>query len=517
MNYIDRIIASVAPEIALRREAARRKLTLLNSGYSSHGASHAKKSLLGWRTSARSADEDQADNLYTLRARSRDLYMGSPLATGAIKTFRTNVIGSGLRLDAQVDGQALGLSDAQVASLESRIEAEWSLWANTTSCDAMRLATFGQLQALVLTSALVSGDVFVGLPFVRRAGDPYSLRLNVIESDLICDPCPKPEGANIVEGVEVGNYGEVVAYYVARNHPGALWRQGMNIRQEWKRVLAYGRQTGRRNLLHIMADIERPGQRRGVPILAPVIESLKQLTRYTEAELMAAVVSGMFTVFVKSDSEQTPLADAFAPMDQVDSDDPNSYELGNGSIVSLGNNESIEVANPSRPSQTFDGFVTAMSRQIGAALELPYELLTKSFTASYSASRGALLEAWKAFRMRRAWIEQTFCQPVYEEWFAEAVSLGRISAPGFFDDPQIRRAYTGAEWCGPSQGQLDPLKEVNAAAVRVAESFSTRSREAAELTGMRYDTIIAARAKEEQQRTQNNPAAAAGGDNNGRT
>ena len=158
-----------------------------------------------------------------------------------------------------------------------------------------------------------------------------------------------------------------------------------------------------------------------------------------------------------------------------------------------------------------------MCRQIGAALELPYELLTKSFTASYSASRGALLEAWKAFRMRRAWMEQTFCQPVYEEWFAEAVSLGRISAPGFFDDPQIRRAYTGAEWCGPSQGQLDPLKEVNAAAVRVAESFSTRSREAAELTGMRYDTIIAARAKEEQQRTQTNPAAAAGGDNNGRT
>lgn len=38
-----------------------------------------------------------------LRQRSRDLYMGSPLATGALKTFRTNVVGFGLRLKAQVD------------------------------------------------------------------------------------------------------------------------------------------------------------------------------------------------------------------------------------------------------------------------------------------------------------------------------------------------------------------------------------------------------------------------------
>ncbi len=48
-----------------------------------------------------------------------------------------------------------------------------------------------------------------------------------------------------------------------------------------------------------MQDWERPGQRRGVPVLAPVIEALKQLGRYTDAELVAAVVSGLFTVFVK--------------------------------------------------------------------------------------------------------------------------------------------------------------------------------------------------------------------------
>ena len=44
---------------------------------------------------------------------------------------------------------------------------------------------------------------------------------------------------------------------------------------------------------------ERIGQRRGVPFLAQVIEALKQLGRYTDAELVAAVVSGMFTVFIR--------------------------------------------------------------------------------------------------------------------------------------------------------------------------------------------------------------------------
>ena len=162
--------------------------------------------------------------------------------------------------------------------------------------------------------------------------------------------------------------------------------------------------------------------------------------------------------------------------------------------------EEVQIANPGRPNSAFDGFVIAISRQIGAALEIPYELLVKNFTASYSASRASLLEAWKMFRMRREWLIGNFCQPVYEEWLAEAVMKGRIQAPGFFDDPAIRAAWCGADWYGDAQGQLDPLKEANAAKVRVDEGFSTREREAAELTGMKYETVHAVRKREEAMR-----------------
>ena len=99
-----------------------------------------------------------------------------------------------------------------------------------------------------------------------------------------------------------------------------------------------------------------------------------------------------------------------------------------------------------------------ISRTVGAALEMPYEVLLKEFTSSYSASRGALLEAWEAFRMRRSWLVEAFCRPVYERWLTEAVAVGRVQAPGFFADPLLRSAWCGAQWIGPVQGQLDPKK-----------------------------------------------------------
>ncbi|GHV19069.1 hypothetical protein FACS18949_06590 [Clostridia bacterium] len=114
----------------------------------------------------------------------------------------------------------------------------------------------------------------------------------------------------------------------------------------------------------------------------------------------------------------------------------------------------------------------------------------RNFTSSYSASRGALLEAWKMFKMYRSWLAMDFCQPIYEEWLSEAVSKGRIPAPGFFASPLIRRAYCGAEWNGPAQGQLDPKKEVEAAELRVRSGLSTRSREAMELNGSDFNNNI---------------------------
>ena len=99
MNPIDRIIRAVSPEKALKREVARKRLSMVNSGYGNYGANAVKKSVIGWTHGGGSHREDIEENIDLLRQRSRDLYYGgSNIATGAVKRLRTNTVGTGLRL-----------------------------------------------------------------------------------------------------------------------------------------------------------------------------------------------------------------------------------------------------------------------------------------------------------------------------------------------------------------------------------------------------------------------------------
>lgn len=478
---IDGIIATIAPQTALKRTAARQKMRILNSGYSNYGANTTKKSLIGWNYAGGSAREDINDNLSVLRQRSRDLYMGVPIATGAVKTMRTNVVGRGLMLKPTVDAETLKLTAAQAQQLEKEITREWALWAESPDCDMARIDNFYELQQLAFLNWLASGDTLVLLPTKKRKNQPYDLRVQLVEADRLSSPNNFDTFDNqIVGGVEVDKDGEVVAYHFSKHHPLSY----ANERMEWERVAAYGEKTGRKNVLHLMCR-ERIDQRRGVPFLAPVIEALKQLGRYTDAELIAAVISGLFTVFIEKESNEDgePIGSGIAEEELIDEEDENSLELGPGAILDLAEGEKAHDINPGRPNKNFSGFVEAICRQIGAALEIPYELLLKHFTSSYSASRGALEEAWKMFKMYRAWMANDFCQPIYEEWLAEAVAKGRINAPGFFTDPLRRKAYCKAQWNGPARGLLNPVQEVGAAVTRVENGFSTRSAETMEMAG----------------------------------
>lgn len=483
---IDKAIATVAPEAGLKRAAARQKMHILNSGYGNYGANLTKKSLAGWLFAGGSHREDIEDNISVLRQRSRDLYMGIPIANGAVKTMRTNVVGRGLHLKSAVDREILGITAAQAQKLEKQIEREWKLWAESPDCDIERIDNFFELQQLAFLNWLMSGDCLAVLPVKPRINQPYDLRVQLVEADRLSSPdyCDSWDN-KIVGGVEVDKDGEVIAYHISDQHP----LSGEVTDYKWHRVEAYGAKTGRRNVLHIMCR-ERIGQRRGVPFLAPVIESLKQLGRYTDAELVAAVVSGMFTVFIeKEDASSDEAIGSMIPKEeQIDAADESSLELGPGAVMDLNPGEKVHDSNPGRPNHNFSMFVEAICQQIGASLEIPYELLVKRFNASYTASKGALEEAWKMFRMYRAWLAADFCQPIYEEWLAEAAAKKRIDAPGFFTDPLIRKAYCKAEWNGPAKGMLDPVKEVTAAEKRVANGFSTRSSETMEMTGGNFYT-----------------------------
>lgn len=217
MNLVDKAIAMVSPERALKRVGARKRLDIMNTGYSNSGASRRKKSMLGWLFKGGSTKEDIDENLDTLRQRSRDLYMNTPLATGSLKNIRTNVVGGGLVLNARIDHEFLGLTEEEADEWETTVEREFALWSESILCDALQMHDFYELQQLSFLSFLMSGEVFVLLPYRYHGHHSYGLRVQLIEADRISSP--SGNNPNIINGVEVGKYGEVVAYHILNHHP----------------------------------------------------------------------------------------------------------------------------------------------------------------------------------------------------------------------------------------------------------------------------------------------------------
>jgi lambda family phage portal protein len=497
-NVIERMIGLVSPERAARRMKARAYIAW-GQGYT--GARVDRKGTQTWVPLNLAADESTLWDLFILRSRSRDLVRNNPIATGAINTVITNVVGSGLKLQSRPDAEVLNMSPDEANKFARTVEREFRLFAETTDCDLNRRLNFYALQDLGFRSALEGGDAFALLPMIKRPNAVYQTCIQLIEAERVANPIGQSDGPNLRAGIEIDDSGTPTAYHVRKFHPFSTAGTSDTSDQTIK---AFGAKTGRRNVLHLI-DPKRPGQTRGVPYLAPVIEPLKQLDRYSEAEITAAVVSAMFTVFVTSPDGAGFLSD----QDTVDAGQtapggatlgPNDIGLGNGSIVDLMPGEKPEFANPTRPNANFDPFFTSILRQIGLALSIPFEVLIKHYTASYSAARAAIIDAWQFFFNRRNWLAMVFCQPVFEAWFDEAVAAGRIDAPGFFADAALRRAYLRAEWIGDAQPSIDPEKEANAAKTRLEIGVSTRADETLQLTGKIWDDQHAQQVVEKQKR-----------------
>lgn len=470
-----------------------------SKGYGSAGASTRKRSTKGFTAMSGSPREDIDDNNYTLRQRGRLMYMGNPIAASAIKAHRTNTIGLGLKLNPRPDMAILGISQEQAAEWSRKVKREFQMWAgHKDACDAIGLNDFYELQQLLLTSWLTSGDVFI-LVQSRNTTTmrPYSLRLRAVEADLIATPdnmgsflssgINPDNGHKIFDGVEVDDDGMVVAYHIRNTYPYENTTEPL----KYKRIEARGEKTGLPNVIHLMMS-ERPDQYRGVSFIAPIIIPLLQLGRYNESELTAALISSYLTAYVQTNTAEgeNPFNETVPEGETEVSRDPDEYEMGPGQVNFLQPGENVVTVDPKHPTGNFEAFVNAVCTQMGAALEIPSEILLKKFTASYSASRGALLEAWKAFKMFRTWFINDMCNPVYELWLSEAVARGRIEAPGFFTDPLIHEAWLGAQWIGPSQGQLDPVKEIQAEILACANGFSTHEDSALRINGSDFGANV---------------------------
>ena len=495
MGFFDRF-RGAAP--AIEPIAPQPNASTETQGTAWRGASRVLRSLSSWLPRIGSAVADlQASEQRTLRARSRDAFRGKLIARAALTRCRTNIVGTGLMCRPSVDALALGITQDEADALNAQIDSAFAMWAeDPLQCDWEATNDFYGLQGLALLSAMLSGDVLALTPQELRVGGTSGLKVQLVEADRVSNPDDAIDTTTCVDGVQIEN-GVPVGFHVRSTHPGdQLTTADL---PKWTYYSAFGAETGRRRVLHIWNDKERPGQVRGAPFLAPILEPLVQLERYGSAELMAAVVSAMFTVFIEKQSETldadgNPIS-ALPESQAATATTPAQIELGNGAIVDLAPGEKPSFADPSRPNTNFDPFFVAVVKQIGAALELPLDELMLHYQSSYSAARAAMLQAWRFYTARRWTLTQQFCQPLYGLWLDEQVAAGRLVLPGYAD-PIRRRAYSKAMWIGPARGAMDEEKEARAAKTRIEIGVSNEAMETAAMTGEDWGTVNAQRARE---------------------
>lgn len=506
-NFGERALYLIAPNAAekvyverLRKERKTGEVSQ-SGGYGNHGASTTLTSLVGWLVNGGAAEDDIDSHGSTLRQRARDLYTGGGLARSGPATMTTNVVGWGIQPMPKIDGEKLGMTDEECDTWERNTVREFKLWAENTMCDAERNKNFYSMQKLAFLSQLMSGDCFVLFGMKQNKRTPYMTVIRILEADRISTPNSSGDssivetqsGGRIVDGVEITKDGEVIRYHISNRHPLS---ESSTQSIEWTAIEAYGRDTGYPNILHI-STYERPEQRRGTPFVAAQIEQIKQLDRYITSELAANVVSSMLTAFLESDEDDgiAGMEDAVNESEKV-TDDDFKLELAPGAIYDLPPGKRIKEINPIRSNSAFESFVSAVETLVGAGMGIPKEVLIKKYESNYTAARNAMLDFWREVRVKRTEFNNSFNQPVYEQWLAEAVATGRIEAPGFFDDPAVRRAWCGCTWIGVSMGHIDPLKEVKAASERVALNITTQEQEASEYNGNDWNANIRQRKKE---------------------
>ncbi len=409
-------------------------------------ASLFSRKMRDWMASSGSADADLLGSLHILRTRCRDAYRNYNLARAIINRIVEYSVGPGLKLKVAVDQKELGFDSEFAVDFCQNLQKRFEEWAD--NCDYDRMQDFGGLQELSLKSALMCGDSFVNTIAKKE------LMIQVIEADQIVNPSFCDDFLNYRGGVELDKETfQPIAYHVLARHPGErfpIW--------QWNRFPIFGDKTKERRIFHLMLK-SRPGEHRGVPLLSCVLNELRTLEKYTDAELQAAVVAACFCVGVESESnsgmgyttntttqeKETPIKPAM--------------------IVNLRPGEKLQPIDPKRPNASFQPFVRSVYEQTGAGVSLPMEFLLLVFGSSYSASRAAISQAWITIMYYRNLVAKRVCTPIFKLWLR------------WIGIPEDVIPHIHPSWIGIGEPVLDGYKEMLAIETAIKNGITTREKE----------------------------------------
>lgn len=469
-NWIEKGIRTVFPRWGLSRLQSKIGSAFVlegNGGYNTRGIV---------KHGAKDADGDILFDLKSLRSSSRQYNRLNPIAKCILDNQRNNAVGTGLTLQSILNHEILGISETKARDLEKTIEFNFNAWASSVESDHHRTKNFYGQQSLAASTILENGDGLTVFRSYKRPGSPFDFKIQQIEADRVSNPHHRIDTEKISAGVEKKN-GAPRIYHVSNSHPGST----KSIRdRKWKEVKAFNSKGLKQAILPFVEL--RVGQTRGVPILANVMKTIELAGDYISSEQKAAYVGSLVSYFIKTDNPQTGDLSAFKPQTTAGgTTSDKKYKMGHGSVMRMNPGEDLVSADPKRPNTAFADFMVAVYTIIGMGVGQPMEVMIKRYNSNYTAANAAIVDAWKTYLQWRYFFVESWIRPVFEFWFNEAVAMGIIDAPGFFDNFLMRRAYLNSDWLGLTREHVDPVKDAIGARTRIENKTSNVPIEAAKI------------------------------------
>jgi lambda family phage portal protein len=467
------------------------------------------QALSNWTPPGASADKAVLRERRLIADRTEDLARNNPVAVATITRLVDMIVGAGLRFSSKPSAAALGISREQAADLGKQIERELSRHMNDPRkrVDAQRKVSGNGLYRLMARSFVKLNEACVIATWRDRQG-PYETAFMPVDPERLCNPTGQRDSETLRGGVVIDRFGAPVGYQIRNRHPG----DGFGLTgASWERV---PRETswGRPVFLHVF-EPEREDQNRPISPFAAIMPLLRMKGTLSELELAAAAVNAMYATYIKSNMSFAEVAASLEPQEFNAATNTFSdkrlglYEaapikIGGVRVPVLPPGDEIAMAGSPRQSAAMGQFDDVFNDQIAAARGMSRHQVSMNFSKlNYSNYRGMMNETWRGVRRMVA----QFCEqgpiPMALCVVEEAIDKGYIKPPAgcrtLWDEPA---AWLAGRWIGPGRGWVDPVKEAEAAALRMETMVSTLEMECAE-QGFDYEEILDQIEREEAELT----------------
>jgi len=440
MNIIDRAISYLSPSAGLRRARARHATRIYE------GAAVGRRAT-SWKTQHLSQNAEMMYAIRPLRDRARDLVRNTPHAARAVDILVSHTIGNGI----------VPISNTGSDKIDNKVNQLWADWQEVA--DVTGQIDFYAMQALAFRSTVESGEVvlrYIDME-IDEAETPIPMALQCLESDYIdqfrdglyasADIAMNKRLRRSRLGVGLGQFDRLEGLWLFKNHPGEL-------NTIWQ--LPYISDFIPKSELIHMFKMLRPGQVRGVPWLAPILTTARELSDFLDAVNVKAKVEACFTAFITNDDPAALLDQAQdGTLQTMDQANPNAMvtTLEPGMIKELREGQDIKFAAPTSTSQVDTILMTSLMA-MAAGAGVTYDQMAGDLRqANYSSLRAGKLDFWRLVEQTQKHIViPKMCRPVWKRFINRAILAGELP----------RNVQYNCDYVVPAKEYIDPKKDADA-------------------------------------------------------